>query len=120
MKNFNKIKIGIKGENVATDYLLQKGYTIMEKNWRYKNFEIDIIAMQKNKLHFVEVKTRTTQQFGNPEESIDARKMNALKRAAEAYLLTNNIQTYIQFDVIAIKLNVNTAEEIFFIEDVFF
>ena len=80
---------GTKGENVATDYLLQKDYTIIERNWRYKHWEIDIIASKNKKLHFVEVKTRTNKKFGNPEESINEKKMNALKKGAEQYLLIN-------------------------------
>lgn len=111
---------GTKGENVATDYLLQKDYTIIERNWRYKHWEIDIIASKNKKLHFVEVKTRTNKKFGNPEESINEKKMNALKKGAEQYLLINEQWTIIQFDVIAITLNKTEVEEIFLIEDVFF
>ena len=108
------------GENVATEFLLQNGYTIIERNWRHKHWEIDIIASKSNTLHFVEVKTRTNKKFGNPEESIGAKKMNALKKGAEEYLLLNPQWINIQFDVIAIKLYKQIVEEIFMIEDVYF
>ena len=119
-KNKTNIEKGIHGENVATDYLLQNGHTVIERNWRYKKFEIDIITTKEDILHFIEVKTRTTNQFGNPEESISTVKMNALKKGAEQYLLQNTQWKNIQFDVISIKLQNQIVEEIFLIEDVFF
>lgn len=114
------LEIGNKGENVATEFLLQKDYVIVERNWRFKNYEVDIICSKNNKLHFVEVKTRTSNKFGHPEESINQTKMNALKKAAEQYLLQNEQWTLIQFDVVAITFKKDIIEEIFFIEDVFF
>ena len=111
---------GNNGENVATAYLLQKGYTILERNWRYKHSEIDIIASKNSKLHFVEVKTRTNKQFGNPEESVGVKKMNALKKGADEYLFQHQEWKFIEFDIISIKMSGEKIEEIFFIEDVFF
>ena len=117
--NYNK-DTGNKGENVAADYLINKGYTLLHRNWRHKQREVDIIATQKNVLHFVEVKTRSSTAFGHPEESISQYKMNALKKAAEAYLLLYPEWQQIQFDVIAISFENNIMKEIFMIEDVFF
>lgn len=114
------INIGNKGEDIACSYLEQNDFAIIERNWRHKHWEIDIIATKSNKLHFIEVKTRTSQKFGKPEESIDDNKMRVLKKAAEEYLLLNEQWINIQFDVIAIILNGNITEEIFYIEDVFF
>lgn len=91
----------------------------MHRNWRHKQREIDIIAAKNNTLHFIEVKTRTNKAFGLPEESISQYKMNALKKAAEEFLLQHVEWRQIQFDVIAINLN-KEAAEIFMIEDVFF
>jgi putative endonuclease len=110
---------GDKGETIAANFLQKKGFEILERNWRHKHLEIDIIATIENKLHFVEVKTRTNTKFGLPEESISKTKMNHLKVAAEAYLLLNPKWENIQFDVIAIMLT-KEKEEIFLIEDVFF
>ena len=112
-------QVGDKGETIAVNFLLKKGFNIIERNWRYKHLEIDIIASVKDKLHFVEVKTRTNKKYGLPEESISKAKMNHLKIGAEAYLFINPEWELIQFDVIAIMLT-KDKEEIFLIEDVFF
>ncbi|MFY7899225.1 MAG: YraN family protein [Chitinophagaceae bacterium] len=116
----NSKQIGEKGESIAVDYLIEKGFIVIEKNWRFKHLEIDIIASLKNTLHFVEVKTRTNQLFGHPEESISELKMNRLKRAAEAYLIQQPQWEFIQFDVVAITLHANEVADLLFIEDVFF
>jgi len=117
--NRNKA-IGMQGENIATGYLLQNGYTVMENNWRHKHWEVDIIASKGNKLHFFEVKTRTGERFGKPEESIKKDKMTALKNAAEEYLYQHPEWKYIQFDVLSIILEWDTVKEIFLIEDIYF
>jgi len=111
---------GNKGENMAATYLCEKGYIILARNWRHRHWEVDIIASLKNKLHFIEVKTRTNETFGKPEESIGVKKMSHLKNAAEEYLHQYPEWKYIQFDVLAIILNGDTAKEIFMIEDVYF
>ena len=111
---------GNKGEIIATNYLQEKGFTIIENNWRHKHLEVDIIASRSNRLHFVEVKTRTNTKFGLPEDSISQAKMNHLKKAAEAYLYQHPEWLKIQFDVIAITLKKDILAEIFVIEDVFF
>ena len=116
----NNIDKGNKGENVAATFLLQNGYTILQRNWRFKHWEIDIIASKENKLHFVEVKTRTSKKFGNPEEGVNEKKMSSLKKGAEEYLFQNQQWGFIQFDVIALTLKKEIVEEIFLIEDVFF
>lgn len=117
MKNIER---GTIGENVAANFLLQNEFLIIERNWRFKHWEIDIIVVKNNTLHFIEVKTRTSTKFGNPEESISDRKMNALKKGAENYLLQHPQWKIIQFDIVSIKMKKETVEEIFFIEDVFF
>lgn len=108
------------GEDIAVDFLIKNDFKIVERNWKYKHWEVDIIALKNNYLHFVEVKTRTTAMFGNPEESVGETKMNALKKAAEHYLLQHEEWKNIQFDVIAIFLKPKNVTEILLIEDVFF
>lgn len=112
--------IGNKGEDIAANWLVQNGYKIMHRNWRFKKTEVDIIAAKQNKLHFVEVKTRTNQKFGLPEESISKQKLEALKKAAVAYLEEYTTWKNIQFDVIAITLHNNNVIDFLLIEDVFF
>lgn len=112
--------IGNKGEDLAADWLIKNGYEIIHRNWRFKKTEVDIIASKQNILHFVEVKTRSHQKFGLPEESINSKKMEALKKAATAYLEQYTTWKNIQFDVIAITLNNNVLIDFLLIEDVFF
>lgn len=111
---------GNHGEELSVKWFKAKGYTILERNWRFKKSEVDVIASKDNKLHFIEVKTRTSMKLGFPEDSIDSKKMNALKRAAVAYLEMNTQWTNFQFDVFSIVLNNHKAPDYFLIEDVFF
>lgn len=111
---------GNKGEQMAAEWLRQKGFGIIERNWRYKYWEVDIIASMENKLHFFEVKTRTSNTFGHPEESIGEQKMKSLRKAAEAYTEQNPQWKYLQFDVLSITMLHNQPAEFFLIEDVYF
>ncbi|HMZ45736.1 MAG TPA: YraN family protein [Chitinophagaceae bacterium] len=116
----NTKNIGNLGEDLSAKWFELKGYFILERNWRYKRSEVDIIASKENKLHFIEIKTRTNSNFGYPEESINQVKMNALKKAAVAYLELNTCWKEFQFDVLSVQLNKNKDHEFFLIEDVFF
>ncbi len=109
------VEKGRLGEKIAEDYLKHAGYKIIEKNWHYsKNAEIDIIAAKNNTLVFVEVKTRTTLNFGHPFEAIDIRKLKKLYTAIYGYI-NNSTQKYKSFrlDGIAIiGLNNSKIEHI--------
>lgn len=111
---------GNKGEELAVQALEERGFNILERNWHFKYWEVDIIASRENRLHFVEVKTRTNQKFGYPEESITRDKMQSLKNAAEVYQEKHPEWKYIQFDVAAITLNGDKLREFLLIEDVYF
>ncbi len=111
---------GNKGEEMAVGYLQQKGYAIVERNWRYKHLEVDVIASKGNRLHFFEIKTRTSDKYGKPEESISTKKMTNLKNAAEEYQYMHPEWKYVQFDVLAITLLYNQHAEFYLIEDVYF
>ena len=111
---------GDKGEELAAVYLQKNGYTILERNWRFKRWEVDIIASKNKFLYFFEIKTRTSNRFGNPEESIGREKMNNLKNAAEEYQYLNPEWKYLQFNVLAITMNYGEPIEYFLIEDVYF
>ena len=89
----NKRGIGGVGENYAVKYLLRKNYKIISQNWTCRWGEIDIIARKEGKLIFVEVKLRTSDKFGNPSQSITAKKLKSLKHSIWRYLLI-----YDQFD----------------------
>lgn len=89
MKSFNKLKGNI-GEDIAAKYLSSIGYEIIERNWRFSTFgEIDIIAVEKNILIFVEVKSRKSLSFGHPFEAINEKKIMQIKKVANAYMLEN-------------------------------
>jgi putative endonuclease len=118
--NLNTKNTGNLGEELSAKWFEANGYTILERNWRFKKSEVDIIATKNNTLHFIEVKTRSNINLGLPEDSIDSRKMNALKRAAVAYLEMNTQWINFQFDVFSILLNQNKPHDYFLIEDVFF
>lgn len=108
------------GEEMAATWLEKKGYTLLERNWRFRHWEVDIIASKEKFLHFIEVKTRHSLRYGRPEESITRDKMTNLKNAAEEYQYQHPEWKYIQFDVIAITVIEEEVKEIFMIEDVYF
>lgn len=109
---------GKTGESLGIGFCLQNGYSIIEKNWRHAPWEVDIIAVKNGILHFIEVKTRSTNRFGNPEDSVSNRKIRNLVNAAEQYLYRHPKWKRIQFDILSILMNGDTPIEFFMIEDV--
>ncbi len=95
---------GRDAENAASFFLKGKGYTIVERNYRWGKAEVDIIARQGGTLVFVEVKMRSGTAFGNPEEFVDAAKENRLMEAAEHYLAENDLECALRFDIVGILL----------------
>lgn len=105
---------------MAAEYLQQKGYTLLHRNWRYKRAEVDIIAEQGKLLVFVEVKTRKNHKYGYPEEALNATKQKQLVLAANAYVQDESELRELRFDVISITLSPTGPPEILHIEDAFF
>lgn len=101
MKAFNK-QTGNFGENKAADFLKEKGYEILERNFSNKFGEIDIIARDKNVLVFVEVKTKRGEIFGSPEEMINPKKLWKIRNMANLYMRRNDLACRI--DVVAVVL----------------
>lgn len=112
-------ELGKNGESLAVDFLKGKGYTILCQNWRHKQYEIDIIATKGKKLHFVEVKTRSSDFYGHPEDSVTKKKFRFLKNAADEYLFLNPGHKWIQYDIVSITFQKNGIPEYFLLEDVF-
>jgi len=112
-------ELGNWGEDIAFDFLVEKGYEIKERNWRFKKAEVDIIAKMENTLVAVEVKTRSTDYFGNPQDFIKQKKIKLLVKAVDEYVNRNDLDVEVRFDVIAI---VKTGNEIKIehLEDAFF
>lgn len=111
----DKIKTGSKGENLAAEYLEGKGFTVVARNYRFNRGEIDLIVQRDNWLIFVEVKTRSSNEYGEPEDFVDGLQIKKLFEAAEDYIFRVNWQGHVRFDVVSIKLGVEP--EILQIED---
>ncbi len=97
---------GILGEKLAKDFLKKRGYRILETNYRCPEGEIDIVARHKDFLVFVEVRTKTSLEFGSPEESITPAKKGRMRAAAFRYQqVHNNLPLLWRIDVVAVELN---------------
>lgn len=94
-------ELGKKGEDAAVQYLLQRGYKIIERNWTYQKYEIDIIATNPEFIVFIEVKTRSSLRWGNPEEAVSNAKIKRIVEAADFYLREKNINLPARFDIIS-------------------
>ncbi|HAP37065.1 MAG TPA: YraN family protein [Bacteroidetes bacterium] len=111
--------IGKTGEEVAANYLKQNGYEILEQNYYYNHGEIDIVAKEGNALVFVEVKSRRSTKFGEPEESVTPKKQQLLRRTAEGYVTEKNIgEMDCRFDVVSVMMK-NGKEECKILKDCF-
>ncbi len=94
--------LGRLGEDLAVKYLLKKGYQIVDRNWRFQQKELDIIARYNNLLVIVEVKSRSTDYFEHPTDAITPTKIRFLVRATEAYIEQHDIEDEVRFDVVSI------------------
>ena len=113
MGKYKKEK-GSWGEDRAAEYLQGQGYVIRERNFRGKTGEIDIIAEKDGTIHFVEVKTRTSEDMGEPLEAIDERKLRHILRTSQLYLYRNDLfDRYVSIDGIGI-----TGDELEHIEGI--
>ncbi len=111
-------ELGKQGEKVALQYLLSKGYIIHHKNWRCGKIEIDLIAEKEERIVFIEVKTRSTDLYGQPEEAVDDKKEQQLINGAQIFAEKHRLEEEIRFDIISIILNkdevrINHIEEAF-------
>jgi putative endonuclease len=94
--------LGTEGEKRAIEYLQKNGYEILEKNYRYLKAEVDVIAKKGNTLAVVEVKTRSTNEFGNPQDFVNPKKIKLLISAIDNYVTENDLDVEVRFDIIAI------------------
>lgn len=118
MRSSTKEK-GKEGEELAVTFLVEKGFEIIERNYRYGKGELDIIAREKGFLVFVEVKSRESLEYGLPEEAITKRKISQIRKITEAYLAEKNItDENIRFDVVAV-LSLNNEVTINHYENAF-
>lgn len=111
-------ELGKKGEALAVEHLLKNGYKILEKNWFYKKAEVDIIALKDETLAVVEVKTRSSDYFGNPQDFVNQKKIKLLVEAINQYVTIKDLDVEVRFDIIAILKNQYTFK-IEHLEDAF-
>lgn len=107
---------GRRGEQAAVNYLRRAGFTILERNWRWGRYELDIIASKWDGIHFVEVKTRRADGLTTPEAALTTRKFSSLRRAAEAYMALHHVQLDPQFDLAAVDLLPDGTLQVRFLE----
>jgi putative endonuclease len=111
--------LGKEGEQMAANWLQEKGYEILHRNWRYSHYEIDIVAKKDERLHIVEVKARYGNKYGNPEDSVTKKKFKRLQKATDEFLFLNPGYKWIQYDILSVTLHKYKATEYFLLEDVF-
>jgi putative endonuclease len=112
-------ELGKNGELIASAFLKNKGYSVLEINWRKGPLEIDLIAKKGNTLVIIEVKTRSSNYFGEPEEFVTRAKQKTLIRAANLYILENNIDLETRFDIVSVVIS-GEQHRVHHIEDAFY
>ncbi len=113
------LRTGAQGEQLACQYLERKGFNILHRNWRHGRDELDIVARDGRFLVIVEVKTRSTDRHGNPEDQVSPAKIRKLMRAVDGYLDAFRTDLELRFDVVSITLNARQPE-ILHITDAFY
>ncbi|AOW08641.1 YraN family protein [Flavobacterium gilvum] len=95
-------ELGKLGEELAVEFLQKEGYKILDTNWTFQKAEIDIIAQKENTLAIVEVKTRSSIDFGLPQDFVKPKKIQLLVKAVDAYVNHKNLDLDVRFDIVAI------------------
>ena len=113
-------ELGKLGEDLATEFLIKNGYEILDRNWRFQKSEIDIIAQKDLTLAIVEVKTRSSIDFGLPQDFVKPKQIQSLVKAVNQYVVLNDIDFEIRFDIIAIHRDLKQKFIIEHIEDAFY
>ena len=110
---------GKRGEEIACNYLMENGHTVIDRNWRSGHLEIDIVSLYKDGMHFVEVKSRTAPYQAEPEENVDYAKQKRITSAAQKYLLTKALKSGIGdvevfFDIVTVVFDGGQTEVKYF------
>lgn len=103
-------ELGKLGEELAVEFLQKEGYEILETNWIFQKAEIDIIAQKDDIIAAVEVKTRSSLEFGLPQEFVKSKKIQLLTKAINEYVISNDFDVNVRFDVISIYKNGKNVE----------
>lgn len=111
-------ELGKKGEDLAVEFLLKKGYKIVARNFTFQKAEVDIIARRDNVLAIIEVKTRSTPDFGDPQEFVKGRQIQRLVTAVDHFVNDHDMDVEVRFDIVAIIQN-KAGTRIEHLEDAF-
>ena len=111
--------LGKLGEELSVEYLQKQGYEILETNYVFQKAEIDIIAKKENVLAVIEVKTRSSLDFGLPQDFVKPKKIQLLVKAVNEYIVSNDLDVEVRFDIIAVhkegkNFNIEHLEDAFF------
>ena len=111
--------LGRKGEDIAAEYLEKRGYTVLDRDWRSGHKDIDLVVTKDDTVVFVEVKTRSSTEYGNPEDAVTDRKILRIVNSADAYIRYKCIDMNVRFDIISIvsdgvEFKVEHIEEAFY------
>lgn len=112
-------KLGKLGEDLACNYLIASGYTILERNWHHQKAEVDILAQKDNIVAVIEVKTRSDDYILSPKESVTRKKIKLLVNAVDFYIQSNQMDVEVRFDIIGI-INSGNNYSIEHLEDAFY
>jgi len=112
-------ELGKKGEQLAVGFLLKNNYEIIERNYRFDKAEVDIIAKIKDTLAIIEVKTRSSTEYGNPQDFVKPKQIQRLVKAVDEYVNVNDLDVEVRFDIIAIvkennNFNIEHLENAFY------
>ncbi|HVV54867.1 MAG TPA: YraN family protein [Mucilaginibacter sp.] len=113
------LDLGRRGESLAKTFLEKSGYEILDENWTHGKCEVDLIAYKNSVIIFTEVKTRTGNGFGEPEDFVDIRKQRLLAEAADEYIYLMDHKGEVRFDIISILFDRNADYTLKHIEDAF-
>ncbi|HWS60445.1 MAG TPA: YraN family protein [Flavobacterium sp.] len=102
--------LGKLGEENAVEFLQKEGYEILETNWTFQKAEIDIIAQKENILAIVEVKTRSSLDYGLPQDFVKPKKIQLLVKAVNEYVVSNDLDIEVRFDIIAITASAQSSD----------
>ena len=97
-------------KKIAVNFLLNNNYKILERNYRYLKAEVDIIAQKADTLAIIEVKTRSSTFFGNPQEFVNPKKIKLLINAANNYVVEKDLDVEVRFDIIAVTITNNQSK----------
>lgn len=110
---------GKEAEQIATDFLIENGHQILERNFTFGHAEIDIISQKGITLHITEVKARNSRAYGEPESFVNKQKIDLIIKATNHYITKKDLDLEVQFDIISIVKN-NVEFDITYIEDAFY